>query len=138
LSANSGAPGRPHRSVLALAAMRALTAIILVVALVFVCSCRHATPARVSEFRYLGIPADEEYPHTSFRLDNRVPHKYWRVSRLSHVSASSYQQDRERGNILFAQEHGGIQYYATESTFDYEQQNGVREWVTLLQRKAYP
>jgi hypothetical protein len=130
-------PGLPEAGTLA--AMRALTAIILaVVTLVFVCSCRHAAPASASEFRYLGIPADEEYPHTRFQLDSGVPHKYWRVSRLSHVSESEYQQDLERGKILFAETHGGTQYYATEFTGDFEQQDGVRAWVTILQRKAHP
>ena len=119
--------------------MRAAIAIMLAVAIVgFVCSCRHATPASPSELRYLGIPPNEEYPHATFQLDGRVPHKYWRVSRLSHVSESEYRRDRELGKMLFAENHEGTRYYATEFSGDFEQQDGARAWVTILQRKAYP
>ena len=92
----------------------------------------------VSEFRYLGIPDSEEYPNTSFRLESRVPEKYYRVSRLTHVSESDFQRDLKQGKLLFPEKREGTEYYATEVSAHVEQQAGVREWVTILQRKAYP
>ena len=92
----------------------------------------------VRAFRYLGIPDDEEYPDTRFQLDSRVPPKYYRVSRLTHVPKYEYEQDLKQRKMLFAEQREGMEYYATEFTGDFEQGDGVRVWVAILQRKAYP
>jgi len=92
-----------------------------------------------AEVRYLGIPADAEYPHTTFQLDKRVPAtKYYRVSRVSHVTKDQYERDLASGRMQFRERHGDVEYYATEFSGDFEQQPGVRAWVTTLQRKVYP
>src|SRR5437899_2970506 len=90
-------------------------------------------------FRYLGIPPEEEYPQTAFQLDKGVPrNKYYRVSRVSHVTKDQYERDLGRGRMRFRERHGEAEFYATEFSGDYELQPGVRAWVTILQRKVYP
>ncbi len=90
-------------------------------------------------FLYLGIPVDDEYPSTAFQLDKRVPaYKYYRVTRLSHVTKDDYERDLASGRMQFRERHGGAEYYATEFSGDFEQQPGVRAWVTILQREVYP
>jgi hypothetical protein len=111
---------------------------VAVAALALMCSCSHTAAPTGGTFRYLGIPADDEYPHTRFQLDSRVPLKYYRVSRLTHVPKYEYEQDLKQGKMLFAEQRGGTEYYATEFNGHVEQQDGVRGWVTILQRKAYP
>ncbi len=108
---------------------------------VFALGC--ATTPKVSQpqtgFRYLGIPAEDEYPRTAFQLDKRVPaYKYYRVSRLSHVTKDQYQRDLASGRMQFRERHDGAEFYATEFSGDFEQQPGVRAWVTILQREVYP
>jgi hypothetical protein len=90
-------------------------------------------------FRYLGLPADEEYPQTAFQLDKRVlANKYYRVSRLSHVTKDQYDHDAASGRMQFRERHGEAEFYATEFNGDFDQQSGVRAWVTILERKVYP
>jgi len=103
-------------------------------------SCKHApaTQAR-SDWSYLGIPADEEYPDTKFHLDGCVPkNKYWRVSRVCHVSRDAYERDIAGGHTLFRDEHSGTQFYSTELRGDFVRHADTRYWVTILERKAYP
>jgi len=137
--------------------MNALTlSVAVVVMLALGCTARQgATPSQSSRhyastgaqegsqpgtgLRYLGIPPDEEYPHTKFQLDDRVPrNKYFRVSRIQQVTKDQYEYDVARGRTLFRERHGDREYYATEFSGDFDQQPGVRAWVTILQRKVYP
>ena len=107
---------------------------------VFSISCTHTPPTQAkSEWLYLGIPADEQYPDTKHHLDSRVPKdKYWRVSRVSHVSRDEYERDIAAGHTLFRDERSGTQYYSTELRGDFVRLDDMRYWVTVLERKAYP
>ena len=88
---------------------------------------------------YLGIPAEDEYPRTTFQSDQRVPrNKYYRVSRLSHVTKDQFERDLASGRMQFRERHGESECYATEFSGDFDQQPGVRAWVTILERKVYP
>ena len=103
------------------------------------CSCKHTTTHATSEWLYLGIPADEEYPDTRFHLDSQVPEdKYWRVSRVRHLTKDEYQRDVAAGHMLFREHHSGTQFYATELRGDFIQRGDSRYWVTILERKAFP
>jgi len=103
------------------------------------CSCTHTATQAEFEWLYLGIPVDEAYPGSKFRLDGKVPqHKYWRVSRVRHVTKDEYERDIASGRMLFQDQHSGIQFYATELVGDFSRpSNGIREWVTILERKAF-
>jgi hypothetical protein len=103
-------------------------------------ACRHApTTQAKGDWLYLGIPADEEYPDTRFHLDSYVPQeKYWRVSRVRHVSRDVYARDIAAGHTLFRNQHSGTQFYATELSGDFLRNGDMRYWVTILERKAYP
>jgi hypothetical protein len=103
------------------------------------CSSRlTATHAKI-EWMYLGIPADEEYPGTKFRLDSHVPQdKYWRVSRVRHVAKDEYESDVAAGRMLYRDHHAETQFYATELRGDFVQAENRRYWVTILERKAFP
>jgi len=103
------------------------------------CSSRYTATQSKSEWLYLGIPVDEEHPDTKFRLDSYVPQgKYWRVSRLRHVTKDQYERDIASGHMLFRDQHSGTQFYATELRGDFSRIGGIREWVTILERKAFP
>ena len=103
-------------------------------------SCQHApTTQAKSDWLYLGIPVDEECPDTKFHLDSYVPQdKYWRVSRVRHVSRDDYERDIAAGHMLFRDEHSGTQFYSTELRGDFVRHGDTRYWVTILERKAYP
>ena len=103
-------------------------------------SCKHApTTQGKSDWLYLGIPVDEEYPGTKFHLDGYVPQdKYWRVSKVRHVSRDEYERDVAAGHALFRDEHSGTQFYSTELRGDFVRSGNRRYWVTILVRKAYP
>jgi hypothetical protein len=107
--------------------------------LAFGCMATPKVKGPEAEVPYLGIPADAEYPHTAFRLDTRVPAtKYYRLSRVSHVTKDQYDRDLASGRMQFRERHGDVEFYATEFSGDFEQQPGLRASVTILQRKAYP
>ncbi len=104
-----------------------------------ICSCTHTSTQSKSDWLYLGIPLDEEYPHTRFHLDSYVPQtKYWRVSRVRHVTKEDYERDLAAGRMLFRDTHASTLFYATEFSGDFEQSPSLRAWVTILERKAYP
>ncbi|PWT83526.1 MAG: hypothetical protein C5B58_06415 [Acidobacteria bacterium] len=122
-----------------------LAAIIGTVALA--CSCKHTVPREQPrlagipqhDWLYLGIPLDEEYPDTKFHLDSYLPQrKYWRVSRVRHVSRHEYDGDLASGRMLFRDSLSGTEFYATELRGDFLQEGDTRYWVTILERKAYP
>ena len=122
--------------------MKPFTVLVMMVGIVALsASCKHA-PAPgdpKSEWMYLGIPVDEEYPDSKFRLDGSVPQgKYWRVSRVRHVSREEYERDIASGRMLFRDRHAGTQFYATELRGDFVREGDTRYWVTILERKAYP
>jgi hypothetical protein len=107
---------------------------------VSVTSCKHTpTTQAQTDWLYLGIPANEQYPDTKFRLDAKVPQaKYWRVSKIQHVSRDDYERDISAGRALFRDEHSGTQFYSTELRGDFVRHGDTRYWVTVLERKAYP
>jgi hypothetical protein len=88
---------------------------------------------------YLGVPLDEEYPDTKFHLDSSVPQdKYWRVSKVRHVSRDEYESDLASGRVLFRDSRLGTEFYATELRGDFLRRGDTRYWVSILERKAYP
>ena len=103
-------------------------------------SCTHTPQTQATiDWLYLGIPVDEEYPDTRFHLDSHVPkNKYWRVSRIRHVSRDEYEGDIAAGHALFHDEHSGTRYYSTELRGDFVRIGDTRYRVTILERKAYP
>lgn len=121
-------------------AVKSLAACLLSVG-ILAAGCTSAPKASRAESRayYLGIPSDEEYPQTTFQLEQCVPrNRYYRVSRLSHVTREQYERDQASGRMRFRERHGTSEFYATEFSGDFEQQPGVRAWVTILERKVYP
>jgi hypothetical protein len=103
-------------------------------------SCKHAPAMQTkSDWLYLGIPVDEEYPDTQFHLDHYVPQdKYWRVSRVRHVSRDEYERDVAAGHVLFRDDLAGAVFYSTELRSDFLRHGDMRYLVTTLERKAYP
>jgi hypothetical protein len=103
-------------------------------------SCKHApTMQTKSDWLYLGIPVGEEYPDTTFDLDHYVPQdKYWRVSRVRHVSKDEYERDVAAGHMLFQNDFAGALFYSTELHGDFLRHGDMRYWVTSLERNAYP
>jgi hypothetical protein len=82
---------------------------------------------------------DEEYPGTQFHLDGHIPQdKYWRVSKVHHVSRDEYERDIASGRALYRGAHSGTEFYSIELRGDFVQRGDTRYWVTILERKAYP
>jgi len=120
--------------------MKAPVFLFMIIGVVALCSsCKHTAIQAKSAWLYLGIPVDEEYPDTRFHLDSKVPHeKYWRVSRVRHVTKDEYERDVAAGHILFRDQHSGTQFYAMELRRDFVRRGDTRYWVSILERKAFP
>ena len=103
-------------------------------------SCKHAFITQTkSNSLYLGIPMDEEYPDSKFHLDGHVSKtRYWRVSKVQHVSRDEYERDIATGHTLFSAEHSGTQFYSTEMRVHLRDDTRTWYWVMVLERKAWP
>jgi hypothetical protein len=119
--------------------LRVLSGVLVGIA-VMGASCKHVPTTEANrDWLYLGIPADEDYPRTTFHLKDSVAReKYWRVSKVQHVSKEEYERDLSAGRALFRDQHSGIQFYSTELRHHINDHVDTWYWVMILERKAYP
>jgi len=89
-------------------------------------------------FRYLGIPDGRTYPASRYRPDPDVRAKgYYQITEVMTVDREEYEKARKRG-VKYEQSHGGFLYFAIETRIHVERISGIKEWVTVLERRKTP
>jgi len=89
-------------------------------------------------FRYLGIPDARTYPASRYTPDPDIRAKdYYLITEVMTVDREEYLKARKRG-VKYEQLHGQHMYFCIESQVQVERVSGVKEWVTVLERRKIP
>lgn len=90
-------------------------------------------------FRYLGLPDERTYPASRYAPDPDVRAKnYYLITEVMTVDREEYDKAKRRGGLKYEQSDAGYMYFSIETRIQVERVAGVKEWVTLLERRKTP
>jgi hypothetical protein len=89
-------------------------------------------------FHYLGLPDARTYPASRYSPDPDIRAKdYYQITEVMTVDREEYMKARKRG-VKYEQAHAGHMYFCIESRVQVERVSGMKEWVTVLERRKTP
>jgi hypothetical protein len=97
------------------------------------------TASLFTEHGYLGIPDNERYPDSAHPPIELIRERhYYAILPVETTDSQHFKRTQESSKPLYIVQKDGFIYYSTEMRGDFVRpREGLRAWVTVLQRYKY-